>query len=339
MALALDKLGEATAEEARYASELSANSTYAAPVAPSGVAWRDWTLLLQRQAIAMEAETTARDTHLQQLREEVVQLTAQIDGDTQQKAAASTELAVVSRQLSDLASLKDQQLVLSSTIDDLAKEQAGHVGDLGRFDASTAQERAAIEERQFQIKQVQADFAAQALGSFKTAKLDAAEATDQLAIDQQKLGRLTIKAPQSGMVHELSAHTVGGVIEAGETIMEIVPLQDQLVATVHIDPSDVDKVFVDQDVRIKLTGFDTRTTPELEAKFAEVSPDDVEETGQKPYYLAVATIEPSALRTLPPDSRLRAGMPVEAFALTQERSILSYLLHPLEEQLHLALRQ
>ena len=132
-------------------------------------------------------------------------------------------------------------------------------------------------------------------------------------------------------MHQLTVHTVGGVITAGETIMQIVPT-DRLTVEVKINPQDIDDVRPEQHAMLRLSAFNTRTTPELEGKVLRVSPDIVhdESTGAS-YYTARLAILPGEEKKLG-NLELAPGMPAEAFIETGKRTVISYLMKPLVDQ-------
>ena len=162
---------------------------------------------------------------------------------------------------------------------------------------------------------------------------------EERAAAEAKLRRMEIVAPQSGVVHELSVHTVGGVIAAGEPAMLIVPDGEELVIRARIRPEDVDQVGLASGARIRFPGFHQRTTPELTGSVALVSADvTIDETTGVPYYLAELQISPGELKKLK-GLALRPGMPAEALIATGNRTALSYILKPLTDQIEHAFRE
>jgi len=157
------------------------------------------------------------------------------------------------------------------------------------------------------------------------------------AADQLK--RIDIRAPQDGTVHQLALHTVGGVISAGELIMLIVPAHDSLVVEIRIAPHEIDRVSVGQPVLLRFTAFNQRITPQLNGEVSQVSADVA--TDQKSgasYYVARIAVPEAEIARLG-DLKLIAGMPVEAFIQTGQRTVMSYLVKPLSDQLMRAWRE
>ena len=158
-------------------------------------------------------------------------------------------------------------------------------------------------------------------------------------IDTKNTQRIEIKAPQSGHVHQLSVHTVGGVIAAGEQIMLIVPDDDKLGVDMRVIPTDVDQLQGGQAVKLRFTAFNLRSTPQINGILRRVSADvQTDERSGKSYYVAHVDVAENELVRL---GKLRVipGMPVEAFVMTEEREAISYLLKPLMDQMQRALRE
>ena len=157
------------------------------------------------------------------------------------------------------------------------------------------------------------------------------------AVDQ--LNRIDIRAPQSGRVHQLAVHTVGGVIAPGEQIMLIVPDADALAVEVKIAPREIDQVYAGQLATLRFAAFDQKTTPELEGEVAVISADLTQEqrTGTS-YYTARVLLKPEELTKLG-SAKVVPGMPVEVFIKTPSRTALSYLIKPLQDQAQHALKE
>jgi HlyD family secretion protein len=147
------------------------------------------------------------------------------------------------------------------------------------------------------------------------------------------LKRTEIRAPQTGFVHQLAAHTVGGVIAAGEPVMLIVPMDDPLRLEVKVAPQDIDQLFVGQEAVVRISAFNRRTTPQLIALVDGISADVTKDPEAKmSFYLVRLSLSDSERGRLG-DLRLVAGMQAEAMIKTTDRSFFQYLMKPLSEQM------
>ncbi|MEP2705259.1 MAG: HlyD family efflux transporter periplasmic adaptor subunit, partial [Roseibium sp.] len=201
------------------------------------------------------------------------------------------------------------------------------------------QTKEAISEREIQILQLEEDTRAGVLEDLQDVRSRIAQLEEQQIAALDELSRVDIVAPQTGYVHQLAVHTVNGVIAPGETAMLIVPREDKLIVEAQIRPVDIDQLGQDQIARVRFPSFDQRTTPELNARLLSVSPDltEDERTGMT-FYTARLVLDEAELAKLG-EKVLVPGMPVEAFLTTQDRTVLSYLVKPVTDQIAHAMRE
>jgi HlyD family secretion protein len=147
-----------------------------------------------------------------------------------------------------------------------------------------------------------------------------------------------LRAPQDGIVHQLSVHTVGGVIKEGEPIMLIVPAHDSLAVEVKVQPQDIDQLHLGQTAILRFTAFNQRVTPELNGEVSRISADisKDEKSGQNFYTVRVQVPDDELTRL--DKVKLVPGMPVEAFIQTTPRTMMSYLMRPMADQLRRSFR-
>jgi HlyD family secretion protein len=156
---------------------------------------------------------------------------------------------------------------------------------------------------------------------------------------EDQLRRIDIRAPQDGVVLQSTVHTLGGVIAAGDAIMLIVPQTDSLSVEAKVNPQDIDQLRIGQSTLLRLSAFSQRTTPELNGVVTRISPDTTtdQRTGLT-YYTIRISMPPEEVARLG-EVKLIPGMPVETFVQTGDRTLLSYLMKPLQDQLMRALRE
>jgi HlyD family secretion protein len=190
-----------------------------------------------------------------------------------------------------------------------------------------------IVETRLQIIQLDQDLKAEVAKDLREAQTKKAEMIERSAAAQDQMQRVEIRSPQTGVVHQLAVHTVGGVINPGEAVMLIVPEQDALVVEAKIAPQDIDQVREGQRAFVRFSAFNQSTTPEYNGEVARVAADLTKDpaTGLA-YFTARIRLPPSEvvrLRRL----KLVPGMPAEVFIRTTERTAFSYFLKPLSDQL------
>jgi HlyD family secretion protein len=203
---------------------------------------------------------------------------------------------------------------------------------------SIAQSRGKITETHLQILQIDQQMRAEVSREIAEIRGRTAELVEKKVSAEDQLQRIDIRSPQDGIVHQLSVHTVGGVISPGEQIMLIVPEADVLTIEVKVHPQDIDQVHIGQSGIVRLVAFNQQTTPELHGQVSRVSADAHEDKTGMRYYsvrVAVAETEIGRLGAL----KLVPGMPADVFIQTSPRTVISFLVRPLWDQLRRAFRE
>ena len=286
-----------------------------------------------------EVRVTGRAGQKAQLRERVTQLNEEIAGLMAQERAKDKEIALVEKELVGVRSLYEQHLVQISRLTVLERDAARLAGERAQYIASKAQAKGKITETELQIIQVDKDMISEVSKDLRETNDKIGEFVERKVTAEDQLRRVDIRAPQDGMVLQSTVHTVGGVITAGDAIMMIVPQADDLQVEAKVNPQDIDKLQIGQKTLLRLSAFNQRTTPELNGVVIRVSPDVTTEqrTGQS-YYTIRVSMPPAEVARLG-DVKLIPGMPVEAFVQTGDRTMLSYLIKPLSDQLMRTFRE
>ena len=286
-----------------------------------------------------DVRVTGRTGQKSQLRERVTQLNEEIAGLTAQENAKAQEIALVEKELAGVRQLYDQHLVQISRLTTLERDAARLNGERAQYVASRAQAKGKITETELQIIQVDKDMVSEVSKDLRETNDKIGEYIERKVTAEDQLRRVDIRSPQDGIVEQSTVHTVGGVITAGDTIMIVVPQSDDLQVEAKVNPADIDKLQVGQKTLLRLSAFNQRTTPELNGLVSRVSPDVTTEqrTGQS-YYTIRVSMPPEEIARLG-DVKLIPGMPVEAFVQTGDRTVLSYLMKPLHDQLMRAFRE
>ncbi|MGR9169667.1 HlyD family efflux transporter periplasmic adaptor subunit [Rhizobium sp. KDH_Rht_773_N] len=158
-----------------------------------------------------------------------------------------------------------------------------------------------------------------------------AELVEKEVAAADQLKHIEIRAPIGGAVHQLSVHTVGVVVSAAETLMEIVPNRTALTVEARIAPRNIDQLMVGQPATLRLTAFSRNTTPQLVGSLARVSADlEIDQKTGAGYYRAAVTIPDAEVQKLR-GLALVSGMPVETFIRTGDRTVLSYFIKPIRD--------
>jgi HlyD family secretion protein len=274
----------------------------------------------------------ALDGKKKQLNQRIAQLQEEINGTRVQARAKAEEGAIVSHQLEGVRELWERKLIPLYRVAALERDVARLEGERGSLLARDAETKLRVTETNLQIIQVDQEFRTDVAKELADVRAKVTELQERELIAQDQVKRIDVIAPQSGVVHQLSVYTIGGVVAAGEVLMQIVPTADRLFVEARVAPQDVDQVSVGQEVTVRLSAFNLRTTPEITGTVLRISPDYVEDEASKTRYYIVRvelrSAELAKLGTL----KLLPGMPAEAFFQAGSRTMISYLLKPIADQ-------
>ena len=287
-----------------------------------------------------ELRGAARMGQKAQLRQRIDQLGEQTNGLTLQERAKGQEIVLIQRELQGARDLWKRNLMPITKLTSLEREATRVEGERGQLVASVAQSRDKTSETELQIIQIDRDLASEVGKDLREGDAKIGELVERKVAAEDQLKRIDIRAPQDGTVHQLTVHTVGGVIAAGgEAIMLIVPDGDSLAVEAKVAPQDIDQLRLGQVARLRFSAFNQRTTPEIDGAVSRVSADVTtdQRTGQSYYTVRIALAAEEIARL--GEVKLVPGMPVEAFIQTGERNVLSYLVKPLSDQITRAFRE
>lgn len=340
LAIVSKNLDELTARKARLAAER--DGAEAVQVPPE---------MLERMGVPTVANTLAGEQRLfelrrtarlgqeAQLRQRVAQLLEEISGITSQREAKLREITLVERELKGARDLWDRNLMPITKLTSLEREATRLEGERGSLTASIAQAKGRISELELQIIQISRDLASEVGKDLREAEARIGEFVERKAAAEDQLKRIDIRAPQTGTIHQSTVHTVGGVIPAGDAIMLVVPNSESLMVEAKVQPQDIDQLQLGQHALLRFAAFNQRTTPEINGTLARISADALQDqrTGMAAYVVRIALSAEEIARL--GEVKLVPGMPVEAFLQTGNRSVISYLVKPMQDQIKRAFRE
>jgi HlyD family secretion protein len=333
-------LVEFYARKARLAAERDGADTMAVPPEVAGrLDEPDVKEALASERKLFELRHQDRLGQKQQLQERITQLQQQITGLAAQQSAKDKGIALTEQELQGVRDLWQKNLVQLNRLTSLQRDEARLEGERGQIIAQAAEVKGKIAEIQLQIIQVDQDLSSDVAKELREIDSKIGEYVERKITAEDQLKRTDIRAPQDGTVFQSTANTVGGVIAAGDPIMLIVPESDNLTVEVRVDPKDIDQIQLVQIVVLRFTSFNVRTTPEIDGTVSRIAADTYtdQRTGQSYYPVRIA-MPAQELKRLG-DVKLTPGMPVEAFVQTGDRTMLSYLIKPLHDQLMRAFRE
>ena len=306
--------------------------------------------LLARQAEPLVAQVIGEERRIFALdRQTVAGQVAAIQAQIAQAGKAAGNYRVqadVYRQQADLIAeerrandeLWEKRYTTLQRRNELARAAVGLGGSVASAEAQASQLGSKVAELRQQMIVIAQDSRARAGAELAQVQSKLIELKQNNVVAQDANERNLIRAPYAGVVDKLAFTTIGGVIPAGETIMEIVPDKDPYVVTARVSPADVDELTTGQKVLIRFSAFNSRTTPELEGRLTRIGADrTVDQQRGMAFYTVEAEVLPGELAKLG-ELKLRPGMPAEAFIQTGSRTMLSYLFKPLSDQFARAFR-
>jgi HlyD family secretion protein len=285
-----------------------------------------------------DSRRSSREGQKAQLREQVAQLEQQVQGNKEQETAKAKEIDWVQQELKGVRELWKKNLVPFARVTTLERDGARLEGERGALLATIAQTRGRIAEIKLKILQITEDLYAEVAKELGEIRGKKAEMIERRIAAEDQLKRVDLTAPQDGKVFQRSVNTVGGVIQAGEPVMLIVPEDDALSVEARIAPQEIDQVRVGQKVVLRFPAFNQRTTPEIDAEVIRIGADVTQDDRKnESYYTVRIRMAEAELQRLD-GQKLVAGMPVEAFLQTEPRTALSYLVKPMQDQIARAFR-
>lgn len=298
---------------------------------------------LQRIVLAEENLFHSRhQTHAKQvaqLRERIRQHNQEIVGINGQIEAKATEISLIGEELEGLETLEAQKLITTNRMVSMRRQAARLKGEHGQLVASVARIRGQIAEVELQILSLEQEKQTKIVDELRQIDSKLAELAERRIAAQDQLNRIEIRAPISGVVHQLAVHTVGGVINPAEPAMMVVPMGDNLVIEARVNPQDIDRVYVGQNARVRFTAFNQRTTPEIDGTVKRIGADLTQDkiTGETYFSVRIEFADAEVARL--GENKLQPGIPADVQIRTADRTALSFLVKPLEDQLSKAFRE
>ncbi|GJD74016.1 HlyD family type I secretion periplasmic adaptor subunit [Methylobacterium goesingense] len=331
LAIVKGQLGELSAKKARLLAERDGLRSVGFPATlskgdPEMVSIVDGELRLFKGNLA------SRDSQRQQLELQIGQVTEEIAGLVKQKDAKREELIILTSEHVKLQGLVDKQLFEGSKFLPINRDRHRLTGEQGSLEASIARAKVRSSEIRVQLLAISDTARTEAQRELGAVDAKLSELGNRRLALEDRLTRTEIRAPVTGILHELKTYTVGGVITPADVLATVVPEDAKLKIEIHIAPSSIDQVSVGRPARLRFTAFNQRTTPELKAVLVYVSPSTTKGAKDETFYVGYVELDAGELDRLGKGKRLVPGMPVEVHVATEERTALSYLVKPVQDQ-------
>lgn len=342
LAIIEGQLFEILARRARLEAERDgADSLIFDPLLIEATAWRvEVQGLMEGQQRLFEARGESIAQEVDQLQKRRGQIGNQVEGIEAQRTALSQQLSLIERELTDQQSLLDRGLAQASRVLGLQREQARLSGQMGELAAQKAQAEGRITEIDIEVIKLSTQRREEAITRLRDLQFNELELKEQRRALIERLDRMDIRAPVSGVVYGLQIFTPRSVVRPADPVMFIVPQDRPLVIAARVDPTNIDQISVGQEVNLRFTALDQRTTPELTGKVNLISADAFTDENQGiSYYRAEIILSEGEQAKLPEGVTLIPGMPVEAFIRTADRTPIAYLVKPFTDYFAKAFRE
>jgi HlyD family type I secretion membrane fusion protein len=273
------------------------------------------------------------------IREKINQLGSQIVGAQAQVKAFTDQITSIHDEAKNIAPLVERGLIARPRILQLERTAYGLEGQIADANANIAKARQAIAEQQQQIAQLDNDRMADVTKDLRDTQAKMLEVIPKAMNAKAVLGRMEIRAPYAGRVVALNVFSVGGVIQRGDKILDIVPDQDALTIEAQVAVEDISDVHPNMRAEVHLTAYKQRIVPIIHGDVIQVSADRLTDPKtNNPYYVAFVKIDQAELAEMP-NIQLYPGMPATVMIPTIQRTALDFLVGPLVMSFNHSFRQ
>ena len=292
----------------------------------------------QRSLFVARKASDARE--LEQLQKRADQIADQIVGIDAQQDALNEQLELIESELVDQQSLLDKGLAQASRVLALKREKSNLMGTVGELTAQKAQSEGRITELDLEAIKLETQRREEAISEIRDLQVNEREMAEERRALREQLDRLDIRAPVSGVIYGLTVFTPRSVIRAADPVLFLVPQDRPLIIEARVDPIHIDQIRLGQEVLLRFSALDQRSTPELVGQVTQVSADAFQDdnTGLS-FYMAEVTLSEGEIDRLPEGVTLIPGMPVESFLRTEDRTPLAYFVKPLSDYFAKAFRE
>jgi HlyD family type I secretion membrane fusion protein len=294
---------------------------------------RDQEFLFTTRTSLFQSQSAVLGQRIEQLESQVTGLQAQVASVDEQRRLTDEELAGYRK-------LNEQGYAPKTLILRYERTLAELNGRKGQLMADIARMRQQMGETRLQLVSLRNERASQAAEGLRDTQSRLADVIPRLTTARQTLGATVVRSPVDGFVFSLTQFTPGGVVGAGEVLMEVVPATTPLTVTAMVKPEDIDQVYQGQKAKVQLTGLNPRFNDQLDARVSLRSADrNVDEKTGMAFYRVQLTIPPTELKKLKKGVELTPGMPAMANIVTGERTIMEYLISPITQTWQDAFRE
>ncbi len=285
--------------------------------------------MAHRQQMLLRAQLQSHRSDLELIDARIQQRERELERQINHANALEKELSLIKQQVDIRRKLADKQLLakaeLLGTQIQFAESQGEYRQALDSIAVAEEALNSAHQERLGINSSYQHDIeqAAEKISS------TLAEIEQTLVRLQDRVMRLELKAPVAGIIQGLAINTVNAVVKPGQAILQIVPVDDELVAETRVSPKDIGHVYLGQDVDVKVDSFVSATFGSIEGRIISLSPSTYLDERKEPYYLARISLARAFVGDDPSRLNIIPGMTIQADVKTGSKTLLDYLIRPI----------
>lgn len=294
---------------------------------------------LERERSLFDERRRSLDGQVELLRQKIVQLGSDIGGLDAQEKSLERQIEIIEAELFDLQPLVDDGLIARPRFLGLQRESARLQGEVGSVVSRRARAAEAIAEAELQIVQLRQQFREEVVTQLREVESQILDIEQQFVAAEDVLKRLAILSPEDGIAQSVSVTTLGAVISPGQPLLEISPVNSELLVEARVSPAFVHDVLVGSEAMVRFVTLDMRRTPTIFGRIETISGDRLVDraTGAE-YFLALIKVPVDEIAKLD-GQRVGPGIPAEIVVTTGQRTLLDYLLKPLMDALQHGLNE
>ena len=289
-------------------------------------------LLYKARQASLAEELAVVEQQLAQRRLERVEITTRLD-----EAKATSALAL--RELELGRSLKRSGAYPEMELLRLERQYRSEMRDIAVLAASLPRSEAAIAEATAKIQATILTFRARASEGLGEINASLAVTDESLKAAEDRVRRTTLRSPVNGIVNKLVVNTIGAVVRPGESIVEIVPVEDNLLVEARVRPQDVAFIHPGQAASVKVTAYNYTVYGDLPGVVVRIGADTIPDEKGNPYYRVILRTSSNHLGSDKEPLPIMPGMVVTADIKTGRKSVMDYMLQPIQVARHEALRE
>lgn len=305
--------------------------------------------VVSRQKVEIAARRTTLAIEQDVLSKEIAGLRESIRGFEAQVKSAEARLDLFKEEMKDKAALLERQLARRTDVLAIQRAEAALVGELGELSGRIADARERISRAEQQIVSLHSAAVQKAVEELRQTETELDDITEQLRDAEDVVNRIEVRAPVEGAVVKLNHNTPGGVIAPGSIILELLPMNEDLLIEARISPREITHVHNGQSAMVRLSALNQRLTPMIPGTVTFLSPDSITEgtdpnapnaAGRSgPSFVVRVQLDGQSSRELVPDFRPTPGMPADLFIKTEERTFFDYIMRPVFDSFARAFRE